>query len=46
MAYGIATIETIAQAINHDLHPAAASAVPPSRPFPSWETPDEHIPAS
>jgi hypothetical protein len=46
MAYGIATIETIAQAINHDLHPAAASAVLPSRPFPSWGTPDEHIPAS
>jgi len=46
MAYGIATIETIAQAINHDLHPTAASAVPPSRPLPSSETPDEHIPAS
>jgi beta-lactamase class A len=46
MAYGIATIQAIARAINHDLHPAAASVVPPSQPLPSWETPDEHIPAS
>jgi beta-lactamase class A len=46
MAYGIATIETIARTVNHDLHPAAASVVAPSRPLPSWETPDEHIPAS
>ena len=46
MAYGIATIEAIARAINHDLHPAAASVVRPSQPLPSWQTPDEHIPAS
>ena len=46
MAYGVATIEAIARAINHDLHPAAASVVPLSRPLPSQETPDEHIPAS
>jgi beta-lactamase class A len=45
MAYGIATIEAIARAIHHDFRPAAASVVPSSGPFPSWETPDEHIPA-
>ena len=45
MGYGVATIEAIARAINHDLHPAAASVVPASRPFPSWEAPDESIPA-
>ncbi len=44
MTYGITTIEAIARVINHDLNPAAASRVPPSRPLPSWETPDEHIP--
>ncbi len=46
MAYGIATIQAIARAINHDLNAAATSVVPPSQPFPSWETPDEHIPAT
>ena len=46
MAYGIATVEAIARMVNHDLHPAAASVVPSSRPFPSWGTPDEHIPAT
>jgi hypothetical protein len=46
MAYGVATIEAVARAINHALHPAAASVVPPSQPLPSWGTPDEHIPAT
>jgi len=32
MAYGIATIEAIARAINHDLRPAAASVVPSRHP--------------
>jgi beta-lactamase class A len=45
MAYGIATIEAIAKVINRDLNPAAASVVPSSGPSPSWETPDERIPA-
>jgi hypothetical protein len=44
MTYGIATIEAIARAINHDLNAAAKSVILPSQPFPSWETPDEHIP--
>jgi beta-lactamase class A len=41
MAYGIATIEAIAEVINRDLNPAAASRVPPSDPSPSWEISDE-----
>jgi hypothetical protein len=45
MAYGVATIEAITRAINHDLHPTAASVVPASRPVRSWQTPDESIPA-
>jgi hypothetical protein len=31
--------------INRDLNPAATARVPASRPFPSWGTPDERIPA-
>jgi hypothetical protein len=45
MAYGIATVEAIARAVNHDLNPAAATVIPPSAISPSWGTPDEHIPA-
>jgi beta-lactamase class A len=45
MDYGIATIEAIARAVNHDLNPGAAAVIPPSAPSPAWGTPDEHIPA-
>lgn len=45
MAYGITTIQAIAQAIHHTLHPAAASVIAPSTVSPSWGTPDEQIPA-
>ena len=45
MAYGIATIEAIARVINRDLNPAATARVPSSRVSPTWETPDEQIPA-
>jgi beta-lactamase class A len=45
MAYGITTIEAVAEVINRDLNPAAASVVPPSGASSSWETPDERIPA-
>jgi beta-lactamase class A len=45
MSYGIRTIEAIARAVNHDLNPAARSVVPASTPAPSWNTPDERIPA-
>ena len=44
MAYGIATIEAIAEVINRDLNPQAASRVPASGSSPSWGTPDELIP--
>lgn len=44
MAYGIATIEAIARAVNHDLNPTAESVIPSSAPNPSWGTPDEHLP--
>jgi beta-lactamase class A len=45
MAYGIDTIEAIAEVINRDLNPRATARVPASGVSPSWETPDEHIPA-
>ena len=45
MAYGIATIEAIARVINRDLNPAATARVPSSRVSPTWEIPDEQIPA-
>ena len=45
MAYGIDTIEAIAEVINRDLNPKAAARVPPSGLSPSWGIPDERIPA-
>jgi hypothetical protein len=45
MTYGITTVQAIARVINRDLNPAATARVPASRPFPSWGTPDERIPA-
>jgi beta-lactamase class A len=45
MDYGIVTIEGIARAINHDLNPTAKSVIGLSRPSPSWNVPDESIPA-
>ena len=45
MTYGITTVEAIARVINRDLNPGARARVPASRPFPSWGTPDERIPA-
>jgi beta-lactamase class A len=45
MAYGIATIEAAATAINHDLNSGTASVIRSSEVSPSWGTPDERIPA-
>ena len=45
MTYGITTVEAIARVINRDLNPGATARVPASRPYPSWGTPDERIPA-
>jgi beta-lactamase class A len=46
MAYGITTIQRVAEVIHRQLNPAAAAFLPPSAPAPSWGTPDEQIPAS
>jgi len=45
MAYGIATIETVARVINRDLNPKAKSVVPRSAVSPSWGSPDERLAA-
>ena len=44
MAYGIATIEGIAQVIHRHLAPASRSVIPLSKASPSWGTPDEQMP--
>jgi Beta-lactamase enzyme family len=44
MAYGIYTIEHVAEVINRDLNPNAQSVIPPSVPNSSWGIPDEPIP--
>ena len=46
MAYGITTIQRVAEVIHRQLNPAAAAFLPPSAPAPSWGTPDEQIPPS
>ena len=46
MAYGITTIQRVAEVIHRQLNPAAAAFLPASRPAPSWGTPDEQIPPS
>ena len=45
MPYGITTVQAIARVINRDLNSGATARVPASRPYPSWGTPDERIPA-
>jgi beta-lactamase class A len=44
MAYGVTSIEDVAEIVNRHLRPHAAERVPRSRPFPSWGIPDERIP--
>jgi hypothetical protein len=46
MAYGITTIERVAQVIHRQLNPAATAFRPPSTPAPSWGRPDEQIPSA
>jgi hypothetical protein len=46
MAYGIATVEAIARAVNRDLNPGARSVTPSSAVPTASQTPDELIPAS
>jgi beta-lactamase family protein len=45
MAYGVDTVQGIAEVINRALNPAAASVVPAATPNKSWGQPDEKIPA-
>jgi beta-lactamase class A len=45
MAYGVDTVQAVAEVINRALNPGATAVVPPSAPQPSWGTPDEQIPA-
>jgi len=44
MAYGVRTVEAIAQVVNRDLNPGATARVPASVISPLQETPDETIP--
>ena len=44
MAYGITTIQRVAEVIHRQLNPAAAAFRPPSAAAPSWGRPDEKIP--
>jgi beta-lactamase class A len=46
MAYGVDTVQDIAEVINHALNPGAASVIPAATPNPSWGIPDEKIPAT
>jgi Beta-lactamase enzyme family len=46
MAYGITTIQRVAEVIHRQLSPAATAFLPAPGPAPSWGTPDEQIPPS
>jgi hypothetical protein len=46
MAYGVDTVQDIAEVINHALNPGAASVIPAATPNRSWGIPDERIPAA
>ena len=45
MAYGVDTVQDIAEVINRDLNQGVTAVIPASAPFPSWGTADELIPA-
>jgi hypothetical protein len=44
MTYGVNTVQAVAEVINRALNPGATSVIPPTKPYPSWGTPDEQIP--
>jgi beta-lactamase class A len=44
MAYGVRTVEGVAQVIHRDLNAGLPPAIGPSAVSPSWGTPDEQIP--
>jgi Beta-lactamase enzyme family len=45
MAYGVDTVQRIAEVINRGLNPGVTNVVPASAPFPSWGISDEQLPA-
>jgi hypothetical protein len=44
MTYGVNTVQAVAEVINRMLNPGVTAVIPPSKPYPSWGTPDEEIP--
>jgi Beta-lactamase enzyme family len=46
MAYGVDTVQGIAEVINHALSPRATARIPAAGPNRTWGTPDEHIPGA
>ena len=44
MAYGVDTVQDVAEVINHALNPGETSAIPAATPNGSWGQPDERIP--
>ncbi len=44
MAYGVDTVQDVAEVINRDLNEGVTDVIPPSAPSPSWGIPDEQIP--
>ena len=44
MAYGVDTVQDVAEVINHALNPGATSVIPAATPNRSWGKPDEQIP--
>ena len=44
MAYGVNTVQDVAEVINHALNPGATSVIPAATPNASWGKPDEQIP--
>jgi hypothetical protein len=45
MAYGVDTVQDVAEVINRALNPGATSVIPAATPSRSWGTPDERLPA-
>ena len=46
MAYGVDTVQDVAEVINHGLNPDATAVFPPAVPNPTWGKPDEQIPGA
>jgi beta-lactamase class A len=44
MAYGVDTVQKVAEVINHGISPRAASVIPAAGPNRTWGQPDEQIP--